>query len=136
MKRSLDRPRSRSVARRRHWLAALLALAVLLTGVAAPMTGLDMMMSAHMMADSGAPLPAAGAMAGMAGPCCDDCDRADTATCDSSAFCMTACGKLPLQLATASGFVPARHAVKAAREPDIGRADLSPSPLQRPPKAV
>ncbi len=124
------------VSRRRHWLAALLAFAVLLTGVAAPMTGLDMMMSAHTIADGRAPLPAADAMAGMAGPCCDDCDHADTATCDSSAFCMTACGKLPLQLAAASGFVPARHAIKAVREPDIGRADLSPAPLQRPPKAV
>ncbi|MDP2149557.1 MAG: hypothetical protein Q8K13_07955 [Parvibaculum sp.] len=124
------------VSRRRHWLAALLAFAVLLTGVAAPMTGLDMMMSAHMMADSGASSSAADAMAGMTGPCCDDCDRADTTSCDSSAFCMTACGKLPLQLAATSGFVPARHAIKAVREPAIGRADLSPAPLQRPPKAV
>tara|TARA_R110000824_G_scaffold3234_4_gene15149 strand:- start:64994 stop:65404 length:411 start_codon:yes stop_codon:yes gene_type:complete len=136
MKRSLGRPRNRCVARRRHWLAALLAFAVLLTGVAAPMTGLNMMMSAHMMADSGTAPPAADAITGMAGPCCDDCDRADTTSCDSSALCMTACGKLPLQLAAASGFVPARHAIRAVRAPDIGRADLSPSPLRRPPKAV
>lgn len=126
----------RSINPIRHWLAALLAFVVLLTGVAAPMTDLDMMASAGMMADRGAPPHAADAMAGMAGPCCDDCDDADTTTCDSSALCMTACGKLPLQLAAVTGFAVAGRAVKAVREPDIGLADLSPSPLRRPPDAV
>ncbi|MBX3505547.1 MAG: hypothetical protein KF895_08725 [Parvibaculum sp.] len=120
----------------RHWLAAALAVAFLLTTVAAPATDLDMMTSAYAMADEGATTHMAHGAGDMAGPCCDDCDRADTTTCDSSALCMTACGKLPLQLAAASGFVPAEHAIKAVRDPDGSRADLSPSPLRRPPKPV
>lgn len=126
----------RSIKRRHRWLAAALAVAFLLTTVAAPVTGLDMMASAYAMADEGATTHMAHGAGEMAGPCCDDCDHADTATCDSSALCMTACGKLPLQLAVAPGFALAERAIKAVRAPDIGRADLSPSPLRRPPRAV
>ena len=109
---------------------------MLLTMVVAPVTDLEMVASAQAMADEDAPTHMAHGAGDMAGPCCDDCDRADAATCDSSALCMTACGKLPLQLAVAPGFALAERAIKAVRAPDIGRADLSPSPLRRPPRAV
>ncbi len=88
------------------------------------------------MADEGAPPHGALATGEMAESCCDDCQETDTTTCDSSALCMTACGKLPLQLAAALGFVPVERAIEAVHGPDIGRADLSPSPLRRPPKAM
>ncbi|MBX3497788.1 MAG: hypothetical protein KF769_16255 [Parvibaculum sp.] len=126
----------RSINRRRHWLAAALAVAFLLTTVAAPVTDVDMMASAYAMAEEDAPTHMAHGAGDMAGPCCDDCDHADTKSCDSSALCMTACGKLPLQLAAVFGFVLAERAIEAVRAPDIGRADLSPSPLRRPPRAV
>jgi hypothetical protein len=122
--------------RRRHWLAVKLAIAFLLTTVSAPVTDLDMMASAYAMADEGATTHTAHGGGDMAGPCCDDCDRADTKSCDSSALCMTACGKLPLQLVAVFGFVLAERAIEAVRVPDVGRDDLSPSPLRRPPKAV
>ena len=126
----------RSIKRLHHWLAAALAVAFLLTTVAAPVTDLDMMASAQAMAGEGAPTHMAHGAGEVAGPCCDDCDQADTKTCDSSALCMIACGKLPIQLAAAPGFALAERAIKTVRVPDIGRADLSPSPLRRPPKAV
>lgn len=124
------------VARRHHWLAAALAVALLLMTVAAPVTDLDMMASAYAMADEGAPAHMTYDAGEMAGPCCDDCDHTDTTTCDSSALCMAACGKLPLQLASTPGFALAGHAIKVVHVPEIDRADLSPSPLRRPPKAA
>ena len=136
MKRSLGRTRSVPVVRRRHWLAAVLAVAFFLTTVAAPATDLDMMASAYVMADEGAKTHMAHGAGEMAGPCCDDCDDADTTTCVSSALCMAACGKLPLQLAAAPGFTLSEHAIKAVRDPGSSWADLSSSPLRRPPKAV
>jgi hypothetical protein len=122
------------VARRRHWLAAVLAFAMLLTGVAAPLAGLDG--AALAMADAGAPMHMTHGTGAMADPCCDDCGDTETGVCESAAPCMTVCGKLPLQLAAVTAFFPAALAVKAARASDIGRADLSSSPLQRPPKAA
>ena len=130
------RTRSMRVARSHRWFAAVLAVALLLTTVAAPVTDLGMMASAHAMADEGASPHRAHAMGEMAESCCDDCQETGTATCDKSALCMTACGKLPLQLAAAFGFVPAERAIEAVHVPDTGRTDLSPSPLRRPPKAV
>ena len=134
MKRRIGR--CRRVSRVRHWLATVLAVALLMTAASAPVTDLGMMASAHAMADEGAPPHGALATGEMAESCCDDCQETDTTTCDSSALCMTACGKLPLQLAAALGFVPVERAIEAVHGPDIGRADLSPSPLRRPPKAM
>ena len=136
MKRRTGGTGSTRVVRSHRWFAAALAVALLLTTVAAPVTDLGMMASAHAMADEGAPPHGAHARGEMAESCCDDCQETDTTTCDSSALCMTACGKLPLQLAVAPGFALAERAIKAVRAPDIGRADLSPSPLRRPPRAV
>jgi len=113
-----------------------LTVALLLTTVAAPATDLDMIASASAMADEGIRTHMAHGAGEMAGPCCDDCHETDTTTCDSSALCMTACGKLPLQLAATVGFVPVERAAETVHVPDIGRADLFPSPLRRPPKAA
>jgi len=134
MKRRVDS--CRSISRVRHWLAAVLAAALLLTAASAPATGLDMIASAQMMADEGTPPHAANAMHEMADSGCAGCDDTETKTCESSALCMTACGKLPLQLAAAPGFIPVRLALKSVREPDLGRTDLFPSPLRRPPRVV
>lgn len=98
-------------------------VALLLTAVSAPANDLNMIASANVMdvmADSGH----------------GGCDDTKTKTCDGSALCMTACGKLPLQLVAALGFVPAGLARKSVREPDIDLADLSPSPLRRPPRML
>ncbi|MEX0837942.1 MAG: hypothetical protein WD034_00305 [Parvibaculum sp.] len=122
------------VARRHHWLAAALAFAMLLTGIAAPRAGLDGAVFA--MADVGAPMHMARVAGTMADPCCDDRGGGETGACENSTPCMAVCGKLPLQLAAVTAFFPAMLAVVAARAPDTGRADLSLSPLQRPPKAA
>lgn len=121
------------MSRARHWFAAALAAVLLLTMVAAPVTGLDMVAMAHATAGTDAPSHMAGVMGDMAGPCCDG---TGTRACEGSALCMAACGKLPLQLAAAPGFVPVELVLKSVREPDIGRTDLFPSPLRRPPRVV
>ena len=100
-----------------------MTVALLLTAVSAPANDLNMIASANAMdemADSGH----------------GGCDDTKTKTCEGSALCMTACGKLPLQLTAAPEFVPVELALKSVREPDLGRTDLSPSPLRRPPRLV
>ena len=121
MKRSVHS--CRSISPIRHWLAAAVTVALLLTAVSAPANDLNMIASANAMdemADSGH----------------SGCDDTKPKTCEGSALCMTACGKLPLQLAAAPEFVPVELALKSVREPDLGRTDLSPSPLRRPPRLV
>jgi hypothetical protein len=136
MKLKSGRYRSVSITRARHWISVVLTAALLLTTVAGPITDLDMTIPVNAMTDDGAAPHMGREPNGMADPCCDECDHSGVVRCDNSALCMTACGKLPFQLAAAFGFVPARHASNAVHEPDIGRVDLSPSPLRRPPKAV
>lgn len=120
----------------RHWLAAVVTVALLLTAVSAPAAHLGMIAPAQATTQEAAPAHAVNAMGEMADSGHVGCDGTGTKTCDKSALCMAACGKLPLQLAAALEFVPVELALKPVREPDIDRTDFPPSPMRRPPKVV
>lgn len=120
---------------RRHWIAVTAAVALLLSSIAAPTTGLDMG-AAHAVAGGGAHEHVANGTDPMVGPCCDDCDDAEPKSCGDTALCMITCGKLPMQPMAAAVFLPSKRVATVVHEPDIGRADILSSPLRRPPKAV
>ncbi len=69
-------------------------------------------------------------------PCCDECDDTNSKECNGSASCMTACGKLPVQLGSPATFARAdlgKAAVFHLSDAWHGRVD---SPPIRPPKRI
>lgn len=70
----------------------------------------------------------------MSGPCCDDCEDMDKAPCQNSMLCMSACGKLPVQIgAYIKVYLPMQNDVPVLADTGI-RDGRSLSPPRRPPK--
>ncbi len=62
-------------------------------------------------------------------PCCDECDDTNSKECNGSASCMTACGKLPVQLGSPATFARAdlgKAAVFHLSDAWHGRVDSPP----------
>jgi hypothetical protein len=95
-------------------------------------------MAMGQMAGADSPAAMAHDMSGMdgamSGPCCDECEDTDNAPCQNSMLCMSACGKLPVQVGVyIKIFSPVQD--KAPVFADTGIRDgRSLSPPRRPPK--
>lgn len=120
---------------RNPWIASLLIVAVFLAVSVAPAINIAMAM------DQGANTmpPSSGMdhdMSGMEGPCCDDCESDGKSPCENLALCMSACGKLPVQLGVNIKISsPLKTYVPMLA--DSGNHDgRSQSPPRRPPKLV
>lgn len=113
-----------------------MAFALAMGLVSAPATELSMNGSnlEHQAAQKAEPNQAGHDMSSMAEPCCDDCDQGTESGCQNSTMCLSACGKLPVQLGGLDNFrAPSSIGSLIPAEGSVLSGQIL-SPPRRPPK--
>ena len=120
---------------RNPWIASLLVFSVFLTFSFAPSLNVAMAMGQMAGAEAAAAMDHdISGMDGMSGPCCDDCEESEKSPCRNSMLCMSACGKLPVQVGSCiKVYSPVQTDIPALADTGI-RDGRSLSPPRRPPK--